>query len=70
MWSSEHYGTIKSLRHNKSKVIESDKSSVVFIQDYQDYVNKMMTILGDTLKFVQLGPKDTYNSTISIETKF
>ena len=70
-WRSEHFHTLKSLHSKNSIVItRPDKGSVVVILDYQCYVNKMMSIIGDTFKFLRLGPVNSYNHTTSIETKF
>ena len=70
-WRSEHFRTLKSLHSNNSIVItKPDKGSGVVILDYQCYVDKMMSILGDTSKFLRLGPVDNFDHTTSIETKF
>ena len=70
-WRSEHFCTVKSLRSNNSIVItRTDKGSGVVILDYQCYVDKMMPILGDTSKFLRLGPVDSFDHTTSIETEF
>ena len=58
-------------RNNKSIVITSpEKGSRVVILDYHCYVNKMMTFLDETSKFVNLGPVKTSDHATSIETKF
>ena len=51
-------------------ITRPDKGSGVEILDHQSYVDKMMVILGDTSKFVRLGPVDSFDHTTSIETKF
>lgn len=38
--------------------------------DYDDYVNKMLTVLGDGEKFVQLGPDVTHDKIKALELKF
>ena len=48
-------------------ITKPDKRSGVVILDY---VNRMITILGDTSKFVQLSSVDTHDFIISIEAKF
>ena len=50
--------------------LDSIRALGVVILDYQCYVDKMMSILGDTSKFLRLGPVDNFDHTTSIETKF
>ena len=70
-WRSEHFRTLKSLSSNNSIVITWPyKGSGVVILDYQCYVNKMMSILGDTSKFLRLDPVDSFDHTTSIEIKY
>ena len=70
-WRREHFRTPKSLCSSKSIVItRSDKGSGVVILDYQCYVDKMMSILGNTSKFVRLGLVDNFDHTTSVEAKF
>lgn len=40
------------------------------VLDYKDYLNKMITILGDASKFIQLEPDVTHDKTKAIELKF
>ena len=68
---SEHFRTFKSLRSNNSIVItRPDKGYGVVILDYQCYVNKMMSLLSETSKFMRLGPVDCFDHSTSIEIRF
>lgn len=50
--------------NNKSLIItDPDKGSGVIILDYQNYVNKIISIRKDSSKFVQLGSIDKFDST-------
>ena len=69
-WRSEHFCPLKLLRSNNSLITRLDKSSGVVILDYQCYVNKKMSILGDTSKFLRLGPSDSFDHTTSNETTY
>ena len=69
-WRSEHFRSLKSLRNNNSIITWPNNGSGVVILDYQCYVDKMMSILGDTSKFLRLGPVDSFDHTTSIETEF
>lgn len=42
----------------------------VVVLDYDDYVNKMLTVFGDDEKIVQLGLDVTHDKTKAIELKF
>lgn len=65
-WRREHYSVIKSLRQNKSLVTtRPDKGSGVVVLNRCDCVDKMMTILSDSSKFIKLGPVDSFDSTRS-----
>ena len=67
---SEHLRTLISLSWNNSLVItRPDKDSGVVILDYQCNVNKMMSILGDTTKFLKHGAVDCFDHTTSTGTK-
>ena len=67
----EHFRTLELLRSNNSIVnTRLNKGSGVVILDYQCFVDKMMSILGDSSKFLRLRPVDKFNHTTSIETKF
>ena len=61
---------IKSLRSNKDILItKPDKGSGAVNLNRSDYINKMESILSDTIKFEQLGPVKDFDKTASNETK-
>ena len=66
---AEHFKTIKSLKKNSKLVItRPDKGKGVVILDRSDYVDKMMQILDDPLKFMKLGPCEENDNTARKET--
>ena len=67
----ECIAAIKSLRQNKSIIItKPDKGSGVVVMERTDYRTKMMKILGDSTKFVEIGPTAKHDRTATIEAKF
>lgn len=52
------------------RITRPDKASGVVILNHYDYVDKMMTILNDTSKFIKLGTVDSYDSTVTLENRF
>ncbi|XP_076043638.1 uncharacterized protein LOC143026754 [Oratosquilla oratoria] len=64
--SPELKAAAKELKDNDAIVIRrADKSSIFVILDKEDYMNKMMNILGDTTKFKQI----TKNPTNDLKTR-
>ncbi|XP_076067705.1 uncharacterized protein LOC143040498 [Oratosquilla oratoria] len=64
--SPELKAAAKELKYNDAIVIRrADKSSIFVILDKEDYMNKMMNILGDTTKFKQI----TKNPTNDLKTR-
>lgn len=56
------------LQQNIIIKLNMDVSMVVL--DYKNYLNKMITILGDASKFIHLEPDVTHDKTKDIELKF
>ena len=59
---------VKELRQRKDVVISRpDKGRAVVILNRNEYVTKMSVILGDTSKFISLGPVETTDNTVKAE---
>ena len=65
------FQTYKSLKDDPNIIItKPDKGSGVVIQNRQDYISKMMTILSDASKFKVIGPTSQFDCTSQIEQAF
>ena len=70
MWHRAQFHTLNSLRNNGSIGINRPDIGYGFVVlDYQNYVDKVMTITEDT-KLSWLVLVDTSNRTVSIDAKF
>ena len=68
--TKECFQAIESLRMNEEIIItKPDKGSGVVILNKNEYNNKMMTILNDTTKFLDLGQVTSNDNTAKIETQ-
>ena len=68
--TKECFLAIKSLRMNEDIIItKPDKGSGVVILNKNEYNDKMMTILNDTTKFLDLGPAISNDNTAKIEAQ-
>jgi len=68
--TKECFQAIESLRMNEDIIItKPDKGSGVVILNKNEYNDKMMTILNDTTKFLDLGQVTSNDNTAKIETQ-
>jgi len=68
--TKECFQAIKSLRMNEDIIItKPDKGSGVVILNKNEYNDKMMTVLNDTTKFLDLGPATSNDNTAKIEAQ-
>ena len=64
----EHRQVLKDLRRNKNLVItRPDKGKATVILQKDDYVQKMLSILNDSTKFLCLGPSSQCDHTLKTE---